>query len=156
MWSPRVTAFHDATKAGHHPTLAIGADGVYHLVFYAHNASGSYTTMYAASKDRGQTWSAPAALFTNELVVIGPPKLSFDAHSILHLMWTHLGGILSDSSVGFDSYYAPLRNGEWSAVQRLFPDYEQVAAARMVVDANNVVHVLLLALDGGIYHARFE
>ena len=91
-WAVPVVSFHDVGKDGHHPTLAIDAEGVYHLAFYAHDPSGPVTTMYTHSEDGGRTWAAPEALFTNEYYFFRPPQLFVDGHGILHMSWSHVGG----------------------------------------------------------------
>lgn len=157
VWTEPVVTFHDEDNDGHHPALAIDAEGGYHLAFYAHDPSGPVTTMYTHSENEGQTWAVPEALFTNRNFFFRAPQLVIDGHGILHLTGSHVGATLSDGiSTGLDSYYAARREGQWSEVQRLYPEYEPISEAHLVVDGNDVVHVVFRTLDRNIYHVRFE
>ena len=155
-WTEPVVIFHDVDKDANHPRLVIDENGLFHLVFYVTDAGGP-STQYMHSEDRGRTWTEPELLHRFSYLPFRAPKLGIDGHGILHVTWSHLGSLRSDSaSVGIESYYAARRDGQWSAARRLFPELEPKSEAHLVVDANNIVHVIVLALDKNIYHARFE
>lgn len=157
-WSEPVVLFHDVDALGHHPSLAIDSKGVYHLAFYSQDRHNGYiTTMYTYSMNQGRSWSDPDPVYVHRSLFFRAPQLAVDSHDILHLIWSHGGGLLSDSlSFGIDNFYASRQNGSWSKAQRLYPELEPKSNVYMVIDANDVVHLVFAALDKNIYHVTFE
>ena len=161
VWSRPVVVYHDVDRLAQWPALALDAEGTLHSVFHSDGStSGSKTLMYTFSKDRGRTWAAAEAVFTYPNSFFKPPIMAFDEHNVLHVTWSHLGSIRSDSlGFNFDFFYAARREGRWSEAQPLFPEFERISPPMTAIDENETVHLVFKALDAGkeiVYHAKFE
>ncbi|WP_456430043.1 hypothetical protein [Rhodocaloribacter sp.] len=161
VWSRPVVVYHDVDRFAQKPALALDAEGTLHSVFQSDGStSGSNTLMYTFSKDRGRTWAAAEAVFTYPNSFFKPPIMAFDGYGVLHVTWSHLGSIRSDSlGFNFDFFYAARREGQWSEAQPLFPELERISPPWTAIDENETVHLVFTVLDAGkeiVYHAKFE
>ncbi|WP_456430041.1 hypothetical protein [Rhodocaloribacter sp.] len=157
-WAEAVTIFHDVSRRGFLPVLAIDPAGVFHVVYYADGFErGTFTVEYTRSDDRGLTWSRPEVLGTIHGPFYRAPKLLADRYGVLHVFWNQvLLERLSNGGFGVKNSYRALREGVWEPPRFVFPGFELQIEAKAVLDGRGVVHVIFLALDGHIYHATFE
>ncbi len=152
----------ELTELSQHSTaswsdIAVGQDGVLHVVFTEAPRGGNNAIYYRSSKDKGATWSASLNLTEDARDrTAGRPEVVVDEQGRVYVLWKSMKADERDSLRG-SAYGAPLvarvlSGGTWSQTIPVSP-HSRVRSWFLAVDPTGGVQTVwsenLVAPDGG-------
>jgi TolB protein len=147
VWSGLQSVTSDFVEAGCYPRLAVGENGVVHVVWHGYAVGGADEIFHAWRSSDG-AWSSPQNISNNSGYSTGP-RMAVDSSGVAHVVWT-------DDTSGRNELYCVCRDpgGTWSSPQSISGDTTAGYSTQLAVDKDNAVHVVWLSSSEDFYYAR--